>query len=457
MLKAGPGPLDDLATFLAPFAALVRHPANRHAMERYATGLLADLPRKTASDIGRAVAGTNNQRLQEFLTRTPWDAGAMDRSRIGQMMIRASIGEGIQIIDDTGFPKKGTHSVGVARQYSGTLGRIDNCQVAVTAHYVDRTFDWPIAARLYLPETWTKDPARMAAAKVPKEIAFRTKGEIALELVDVGIAAGLKTRAVVADAGYGDQPSFLDGLETRGLPYAIGVSSTLRFRLAKDVEADPGDETPPYSGRGRPRRAVTLADRIPSREAAALIEALPSQAWRVVAWREGVKGGLVKRFARVKVYRAGLRGAASDTAGWLIGERPVEGHHGEEKYYFAWGLDQTSLGDLVELAHARWVIERFYQDAKGELGLDHYEGRSWNGFHRHIALVMLANSYLTLRQCYGPEDIPPPTRGEPGRARATPPPVRGFPPQSEEKHGRPPKRRDGGAVLTGAQTLLAHQ
>jgi SRSO17 transposase len=376
----------------------------------------------------------------------------MDRVRIGQMMTRASVGEGVQIIDDTGFPKKGTHSVGVARQYSGTLGRVDNCQVAVTSHYLDRAFDWPIAARLYLPEAWTKDPARMAAAKAPKEIAFRTKGEIALELVDAGIAAGAKTRAVVADAGYGDQPPFLDGLEARGLPYVVGISSSIRFRLAKEVEEDRPDEAPPpYSGRGRRRRVRTLADRIPSREAGALIAALPRQAWRTVAWREGVKGSLVKRFARVRVYRAGLRGATSATAGWLLGERPVEGRHGDEKYYFAWGLDHASLGGLVELAHARWVIERFYQDAKGELGLDHYEGRSWNGFHRHVALVMLAHSYLTLRQSYGPEDIPPLKRG---RARSTTPPVRGFPPQSQEKHGRPPKRHHGGALPAGAQAVL---
>lgn len=459
MLKAGPGPLDDLAAFLAPFSSLVRRPANRHALERYATGLLADLPRKTASDIGRAVAGTNNQRLQEFLTRTPWDAGAMDRVRAGQMMARASVGEGVQIIDDTGFPKKGTHSVGVARQYSGTLGRVDNCQVAVTSHYLDRAFDWPIAARLYLPETWIKDPARRAAAKVPKEIVFRTKGEIALELVDSGIAAGVKTRAVVADAGYGDQPPFLGGLEARRLPYVVGMASSTRFRLAKEVEEDPGDEAPqPYRGRGRPRRARRLEDRIPARDASALIAALPQDAWRTVAWREGVKGSLVKRFARVRVYRAGLRGASSVSIGWLIGERPAEGHHGEEKYYFAWGLAETSLRDLVELAHGRWVIERFYQDAKGELGLDNYEGRSWNGFHRHVALVMLAHSYLTLRQSYGPEDIPPTPQiqHESGRAQATPPLVRGFPPQSQKKHGRPPKRRDGGALRPGAHAPLTH-
>ena len=213
ILKAGLAPLGDMEEFLRPFAGLVRRPQSRHALERYTTGLVGDLPRKTASDLGRAVAGTNGRRLQEFLTRTNWEPREMDCLRVQQMVERASVGEGVQIIDDTGFAKKGTHSVGVARQYSGTLGRVDNCQVEVTSHYVDSVFDWPITSRLYLPEVWTKNAARRKAAKVPAEIVFQTKGEIALELIDVGIAAGVPTRAVVADAGYGDQPNFLDGLE----------------------------------------------------------------------------------------------------------------------------------------------------------------------------------------------------------------------------------------------------
>ena len=148
ILKAGTAPLNDLAEFLKPFGDLVRRPESRHALERYTTGLVADLQRKTASDIGRAVAGTNSQRIQEFLTRTKWDPREMDRLRVAHMVTHASVGQGVQIVDDTGFAKKGTHSVGVARQYSGTLGRVDNCQVLVTTHYVDRAFDWPITSRL---------------------------------------------------------------------------------------------------------------------------------------------------------------------------------------------------------------------------------------------------------------------------------------------------------------------
>ena len=234
-----------------------------------------------------------------------------------------------------------------------------------------------------------------------------------------------------------------EGLEARRLPYVVGVPLTLRFRLAESVEADPGDGPPPrYSGRGRPRKARTLADRVPALEAAAIFERLPKEAWRRVAWREGTKGPLVKDCARVRVFRSGLRGRHRPaSAGWLFAERPLPGHKGDRKYYFAWDLDGLSLEELIELAHIRWVVERFYQDAKGELGLDHYEGRLWTGFHRHVALVMLAHSFLALRQTYAPEltERSPPEPAEQD-ASSAPPPLRGFPPSRPKKRRRAQKR-----------------
>jgi len=443
ILKAGTAPLGDLAEFLKPFGALVRRPESRHALERYTTGLLADLRRKTASDIGRAVAGTDSQRIQEFLTRTKWNPGEMDWLRVAHMVTHASVGQGVQVVDDTGFAKKGTHSVGVSRQYSGTLGRVDNCQVLVTTHYVDRAFDWPITSRLYLPQAWTEDRERCAAARVPEEVGFQTKGEIALELIDRGIEAGVLTRAVVADAGYGDQPTFLDGLENRCLPYVVGISSSIHFRLAEEVEQDHGDDPPPpYQGVGRPRKAKTLQDRVPSRQASTILKDLPDDDWQTIAWRKASKGALVKRFARVRVHRVGRRGVVLSSTGWLIGERPVEGHQGERKYYFAWGLDRMSLEDQIELAHSRWIIERFYQDAKGELGLDDYEGRFWPGMHRHVALVMLAHCYLALRQTYGPgiTELPQTSSRQAQGPNHPPAPTRGFPPEAAAKLGGTQKR-----------------
>jgi len=448
VIKAGPSPLEDLGRFLGPFASLVRRAESRETLERYTTGLLADLPRKTASEMGRALPGTNGQRLQEFLTRTAWDPGAMDHMRVQHMVAHASVGEGVQVLDDTGLPKKGTHSVGVARQYSGTLGRVDNCQVLVTTHYVDRVFDWPITARLYLPEGWALNPERRARAQVSQDICFWTKGQIALELVDRGLDAGVPTHAVVADAGYGDQPPLLDGLERRQLPYLVGVASSVRFRRVEEVDQDLGAAVspPPYQGRGRPRRTQRLEERIPSHEAGELVEQLPEQSWQTIAWRTGTKGALVKQATRLRVYRVGYRGAPVASQGWLLGERPLPGHQGEAKYYFAWHLDALDVEGLLELAHCRWIVERFYQDAKGELGLDDYEGRRWHGFHRHVALVMLAHCYLALQRSYGEAVTKPPPIALEASAAPLPAPVRGFPPSKPRQHCRTPSTRPRPAV-----------
>ncbi len=425
ILKAGAEPLLGLAAFLTPFAHLVLRKESKHALERYTTGLLSDLPRKTAAGMGRALPGTNDQRLREFLTNTAWDAREMDRLRIAHMAKYATAGDGVLIVDDTGIAKKGSHSVGVARQYSGTLGRVDNCQVLVTTHYVDGVFDWPVMARLYLSEQWCQDFARRDKAQVPSEIGFQTKGKIALALIDEGREAGIESRTVLADAGYGDQPAFLDGLETRKMAYGVGVAVSTRFRLAEVLEADPGNPPPlAYSGKGRPRKASTLADRIVCLEAQVILAALPSEAWSRTAWREGTKGALVKECARVRVYRCGQHGKHIASSGWLIGERPLQGHPGDRKQYLVRGLDELGLDGLIGLLHVRWVIERFYQDAKGELGLDDYEGRLWPGLHRHLALVMLAHCFLTLQQSYG-EALPQPA-----------PPARAFPPRGAKKHRR---------------------
>ncbi len=427
ILKAGSEPPEGLAAFLKPFSDLVRRSKSKQALERYTTGLLADLPRKNAAQVGRALPDTNDQRLQHFLTRAGWDAAEMDRLRIAHMLEHASVGDGVLVVDDTGLPKKGKHSVGVARQYSGTLGRVDNCQVVVTAHYVDSVFDWPVMAHLYLPESWAGDPARRRKVQVPMKIAFQTKGEIALRLIDQAHEAGLCPKAAVFDAGYGDQTPFLDGLETRRMPYGAAVGVAVRFRLAEQVENDPGDPpAPEYSGKGRPPKSAAPKDRISNLEARAILDELPAKAWSQVAWREGTKGALVKECTRVRVYRCGQRGKHIASSGWLIGERPLAGHSGDRKQYFVWGLDELGLEELMGLLHVRWVIERFYQDAKGELGLDDYEGRLWHGLHRHLALVMLAHCFLTLQQSYGPAVV--------GQNPA--PPARGFPPGGKKKYRR---------------------
>ena len=235
---------------------------------------------------------------------------------------------------------------------------------------------------------------------------------------------------VVADAGYGGQAPFLDGLEDRGLPYVVGVPSIARFCIAEEVDHYPGDgPPPPYQGVGRPRKAKRLGDTIPGRDASSILEELEEDCWLEIAWRRGAKGVLRKLCVRVRVYRVGYRGTHLSSMGWLIGERPVDGHQGDTKYYFAWGLDQVRLDDVVELAHGRWIIERFYQDAKGEVGLDEYEGRLWYGFHRHVSPCMLAHCYLSPRQDYGPDIAEHTHHGEGEDQGIMEPqgPTRGFP------------------------------
>jgi SRSO17 transposase len=339
---------------------------------------------------------------------------------------------GVLVVDDTGLPKKGTASVGVAPQYTGTLGKVANCQVVVSAEYVEDApetstpLHWPVSARLFLPESWAADPARRARAHVPPGVASQTKPALALALVDQARAWGVPFAFVVADAGYGQAPAFLAGLEARGAPYACGVKRTFGLRLPDEVRAAAAAPPPPYPGRGRPR----LPRPAPLWNAETLLACLPDDAWEAVTWREGTKGALTKQFVAVRVHRAtgnpdvGTNGRSvahgavtTGPLGWLLGERPLPGApgarpgtgggaarrrrgprpRGDQKWYFLWlpGWPlETPLARLVTLAHTRWPVEQFYEDAKGECGLDDYQGRTWPGLHRHLALTLLAYCFL---------------------------------------------------------------
>ena len=239
--KASPDALPELAAFLAPFAPLFRRHTSRDSLERYLTGLLTDLPQKTADTIAAAVAGTSTERLQHLLTDATWDALALDEARVKRLLAIHPPRGGVLVFDDTGLPKKGTESVGVAAQYSGTLGKIGNCQVVVSAQYLaddpasSSPFHFPVSARLYLPESWITDDERRKRTHVPDEISEQTKPEIALQLLDQAQAWGLPIQAVVVDAGYGDNPNFLAGLDARRVPYicAVEISSSGSSRLTR--------------------------------------------------------------------------------------------------------------------------------------------------------------------------------------------------------------------------------
>jgi SRSO17 transposase len=431
--KASPDPLPEIAAFLAPFAPLFRRAQSRASLERYVTGLLTDLPRKNCDAIAAAVAGTSTERLQHLLTDADWDPAALDRERV-RGLVAVSRAGGVLVLDETSLPKQGRRSVGVQRQYCGALGKKANCQVVVSAQYLagapteQAPLHWPVAARLYLPEGWAGDPDRRKAARVPAAVAFRTKPQLALDLVDRARDWAVPFAAVVADSGYGDNPSFLAGLEERGLLYVCGVESTFGLRLPAEVRAAAAAAPAPRSGRGRPK----LPRAAPLHTVAAVVAAPPETAWRTVAWREGTSGRLRKQFAAVRVHRAtgdpgwGEYGRSvhhgrisTGPEGWLLAERPPPGEEGDEKWYYSNLPADAPPERLVALAHSRWAVEQFYEEAKGECGLADHQGRRWDSLHRHVALVMLATSFLV-------------------HQRAAPPAAGGLPPLPGRPH--PPRR-----------------
>jgi SRSO17 transposase len=366
-VHASPAALPELDAFLATFQVHFRRSEGQAALERYLTGLLTDVANKNCDTMAAAVPGTSEQRLQELLTNMQWDEEDLNRQRVHKMIAEATSGQGVLIFDDTGFAKQGKHSVGVARQYSGTLGKVGNCQVAVTCCDSDPQASWPVAVRLYLPHEWTDAPERCRCARVPAAVTFQTKSQLALALLDQARAWGVPHRCVVADADYGDNPNFLAGLEARRERYVVAVRTDFAVRPKRQ-------EAPP-----RQRADQVLA-------------ALPRCHWRTIRWRQGTKGWLRKKFAAVRAWRITAEGARH--IGWLLGERAARGQPEEQKYYWSNLPASTTVEELVAYAHRRHAIEQFHEEAKGELGWDHYQGRLWPGFHRHAGTVLLAYSFL---------------------------------------------------------------
>jgi SRSO17 transposase len=396
-VHASPAALPELQEFLAAFQVRFRRPEGWAALERYAVGLLTELPNKNCDTIAQAVPGTSEQRLQEFLTKMQWDEEDLNRQRVRKMIAEATRGEGVLVFDDTGFPKQGKGSVGVERQYSGTLGKVGNCQIAVTCCYADPQATWPVAVRLYLPKAWADSPERRAQARVPAAVRFQTKAEIALALLDQARAWGVPHRCVVADADYGDNPNFLAGLETRQEPYVVAVRTDFQVSIGSAAT------TP-----------VWRADE--------LLHSVPRWQWRTVRWRRGTKGWRRKKFVAVRSWRVTSHGQRY--LGWVVGERATRGQPAERRYYWSNLPAETTLAELAGYAHRRHAVEQFHAEAKGELGWDQYQGRLWPGFHRHAVTVMLAYSFLVWlerRQQHCPKRL-----GRPGDPF---PPSPGAPPQ----------------------------
>jgi SRSO17 transposase len=393
------------AAYLDAIAAVVGHSRRAAAARAYCTGLLLPGERKSIEPMAARLAPervqATHQALHHVVAQAEWDDASLLRA-VREQVLPAIERHGpvrYWIVDDTAFPKQGKHSVGVARQYCGELGKQDNCQVAVSLSVANDRASLPVAWRLYLPEAWAKDPQRRAKAGVPEEIGFETKTAIALGQLRQARAEGVPEGVVLGDAGYGDETHFRVGVHGLSLHYVLGI------RPGTSVWPPGQAPLPPkaWSGQGRP---PTRLRRSPDHQPVSvrqLAQSLPRRAWRTVTWREGSRTELTSRYAARRV-----RPAHRDTwrtepwpEEWLLVEWP-RGAEEPSRYWLSNLPPSTPLKGLVHTAKARWVVERDYQELKQEIGLGHYEGRGWRGFHHHASLCIAAYGFLMAERCLFP-------------------------------------------------------
>lgn len=371
---------------------------DRHAgFADYSRGLMLPIERKSVEPLAAHTdplhVSAKHQSLHHLVAQSQWSDSAV--LACVRDWVTPELGRKSQfywIVDDTGFPKKGSHSVGVARQYCGQLGKQDNCQVAVSVSLASERGSVPIAWQLYLPEQWAKDRQRRQKAGVPTEVKFQTKPDIALGQMRAAKASGVPVGIVLADAGYGNETAWREALDEIELEYCVGIQSVTTVWAA-------GTGPVPPRANNKLGRPATRWQRVPGAKplsAKGLAETLPPQRWRTVVWREGTNEKLSSRFAAVRVRAAhrdqeGLRAPRAQQ--WLLIEWPV-GQAEPTKYWFSTLPADTTLVDLVKTAKMRWRIERDYQDLKQEFGLSHYEGRGWRGFHHHATLCIAAYGFL---------------------------------------------------------------
>ncbi len=380
----------DLDRWLEPFLAVTGRRTRRTMAPLYVRGLLGSGGRKSIQPMAERLGLSGHDQLHHFISSPAWDDAPLWRV-LAEQVDREVGGEGaVLVVDDTGLPKKGALSVGVARQYCGALGKVANCQVLVSLTLARGAVPLPVGLRLFLPPAWTDDPCRCEAAGVPEAArSARTKPEIALAEIDRVCAAGLHFSCVLADAGFGSSPVFRHGLNARGLAWAVGIACTQLV----------------YPTTVRPRPARTPTGRaakhpVPDRPPRSAAEMLETQRWHRITWRDGTKGPLSARFAAVRVRVADGRLNAEHTRlpseeVWLIGEWRDSG---ETKHYLSNLPKRTSPRRLAATVKARWSCEQGHQQLKQELGLGDFEGRSWTGLHRHALMTCIAFAYLQHRR-----------------------------------------------------------
>jgi SRSO17 transposase len=394
------------SAYVEGLASVIGHADRAGPLHDYCVGLMLPGERKSVEPMAARTApeqtSAQHQKLLHFVGQAAWSDEKV-LAKVREMALPAMERHApieAWIIDDTGFPKKGSHSVGVARQYCGQLGKQDNCQVAVSLSVANAHASLPVAYRLYLPQEWAQDGPRRRKAGVPEEIDFATKPEIALDQIRWACAAGLPRGVVLMDAGYGASTELRAGISALALPYVAGIQPHAT------VWVDGSGPLPAktWADRGRPPKLVRrAADHRPS-AVKALALSLPARAWRTIKWREGSNDGLSSRFARVRVRAAHRDCNLTDSRPpeWLLIEWP-RGEEAPIKYWLSTLPETIAFRRLVDLAKLRWRIERDYQELKQEIGLGHYEGRGWRGFHHHATLCIAAYGFLVSER----ETIPP--------------------------------------------------
>jgi SRSO17 transposase len=396
----------ELREYIESMTQEMGRPERRQAMSLYMTALLLDGERKSIEPMAARLVEdprlipAMRQRLQQCVVTSPWSDDEVF-GRLARKFETELPGIEALVVDDTGFPKKGTHSVGVQRQYSGTLGRVENCQVATSLHLASEHGSGCIGLRLYLSEPWIDDRDRRRSVGIPDEVGFLRKWEIALQQLDDALSWGVRKHVVLADAGYGDVPEFRDGLDARSLPYLVAVQSG---HLIWPSGSNPRLPVRAVGVPGRPPKRHRDGDIEPT-SIASITSTLPRSMFRTVTWRQGSRGRQSSRFAFLRVHAAEghTKGRAPSDEQWLISEWPRD-QAKPTKHYFSTLPANTSHRELVRLAKLRWRIERDYQELKQEIGLDHFEGRMWRGFHHHAALCAAAHGFLALRRALFPPE-----------------------------------------------------
>jgi SRSO17 transposase len=395
------------SAYVEGLVSVIGHADRAKPLRDYCTGLLLPCERKSVEPIAAVTApgrtAAQHQSLLHFVGEGRWlDATVL--AKVREMVLPAIERQGpieAWIIDDTAFPKKGIHSVGVARQYCGQLGKQDKCQVAVSLSLANAYASLPVAYRLYLPETWASDAARRKKAGVPAEIGFQTKIKIALDQIRAACAAGLPRGVVLMDAGYGNHSELRSALTALDLSYVAGILSSTTV-WAPDT--GPLPPKPYVPGRGRPTKQLRRNPEHRPVKVKDLALSLPAKAWRTITWREGTNVPLKSRFARlrIRIARRDFNRSEPWPKEWLLIEWP-KGEKEPTKYWLSSLPDDVGFARLVDLAKLRWRIERDYQELKQEIGLGHFEGRGWRGFHHHATLCIAAYGFLICER----DTIPP--------------------------------------------------